>query len=49
MLRQMDSNKDGKVAETEYRAVPLANFDRLDTNKDGTISAEEQAAAERRR
>jgi Ca2+-binding EF-hand superfamily protein len=49
LLRQMDSNKDGKVAEAEYRAMPLANFDRLDTNKDGTISAEEQAAAERRR
>jgi hypothetical protein len=48
MLRQMDTNKDGKVGQDEYRSVPLGNFDRLDTNKDGTISAQEQAAAERR-
>lgn len=49
LLGQFDRNKDGKVAPDEYRATPLANFDRIDTNKDGTISAEEQAAAAKRR
>ena len=48
MLTQFDKNKDGKVSQDEYRAVPLANFDRLDTNKDGTISAQEQSAAKQR-
>ena len=45
-LKQLDRNGDGKVAPEEYRATPLANFDRIDTNKDGTISAEERSAAQ---
>lgn len=44
LLGQLDRNKDGKVTADEYRAVPLANFDRIDTNKDGTISAQERSA-----
>lgn len=48
LLGQLDRNKDGKATLDEYRATPLANFDRLDTNKDGTISAAEQSAASRR-
>ena len=49
MLQQFDRNKNGKVEQEEFRAVPLANFDRIDTNKDGTISIEEQGAAGPRR
>jgi Ca2+-binding EF-hand superfamily protein len=45
LMKQLDRNSDGKVSQDEYRALPLGNFDRLDTNKDGTISAQEQAAA----
>ncbi len=49
LLAQFDRNKDGKVTLEEHRAVPLANFDRLDSNKDGTISPQEQTAARARR
>ena len=49
MLKQFDRNGDGKIGADEYRATPLANFDRLDTNRDGTLSAQEQAAAKAQR
>ena len=45
MLAQLDKNKDGKISLDEYRAITLAQFDRLDTNKDGTISDAERQAA----
>ena len=48
LVKQLDRNSDGKVTQEEYRAVPLANFDRIDTNKDGSISAQEQSAAKSR-
>jgi hypothetical protein len=48
LMKQLDRNSDGKITQDEYRALPLANFDRLDTNKDGTISAQEQSAAKSR-
>lgn len=48
VLGQMDKNKDGKVTQDEFRSVPLANFDRIDTNKDGTISEAEKTAASKR-
>jgi hypothetical protein len=49
LLVQLDKNKDGKVTQDEFRSVPLANFDRMDTNKDGTISEAEKSAATRQR
>jgi len=49
LLKQLDRNSDGKVALDEFRATPLANFDRIDLNKDGNISADERAAAQRRK
>ena len=45
LMKQLDRNSDGKVSQDEYRALPLGNFDRIDTNKDGSISAQEQSAA----
>jgi Ca2+-binding EF-hand superfamily protein len=48
LVKQLDRNGDGKVTQEEYRALPLANFDRIDTNKDGSISAQEQSAAKSR-
>ena len=48
LMKQLDRNSDGKITQEEYRTLPLANFDRLDTNKDGTISAAEQSAAKAR-
>jgi hypothetical protein len=47
LLGQLDKNKDGKVTQDEFRSVPLANFDRIDTNKDGTISDAEKSALTR--
>jgi len=47
LLGQFDKNKDGKVTQDEFRSVPLANFDRIDTNKDGTISDAEKSALTR--
>lgn len=45
MIQKLDANKDGKIGQDEYRATPLANFDRLDSDKDGTLSPQEQKAA----
>jgi hypothetical protein len=48
LMKQLDRNGDGKITQDEYRALPLANFDRIDTNKDGTINEAERNAAARR-
>jgi hypothetical protein len=48
LMKQLDRNGDGKITQDEYRAVPLANFDRIDTNKDGTINEAERSAAAKR-
>jgi Ca2+-binding EF-hand superfamily protein len=45
MITQYDSNKDGKISAAEYRAPPLANFDKADANHDGILTAQELAAA----
>ena len=47
-LQQLDTNKDGKVSPSEYRAPALTAFDRIDANKDGTISPEERQKAQAR-
>lgn len=44
VLAEIDVDKDGRVTQAEYRTMPLANFDKLDTNKDGTVTAQELAA-----
>jgi hypothetical protein len=48
MIAAMDTNKDGKISAAEYRAQPLANFDKADANHDGVLTAQELAAARRK-
>jgi hypothetical protein len=48
MIAGLDSSKDGKVSKDEYRAAPLAGFDRADANKNGTIDAQEAQALRQR-
>ncbi|WP_051503958.1 EF-hand domain-containing protein [Sphingomonas jaspsi] len=45
VLARMDSNKDQAITLQEFRAGPLADFDKLDANKDGKLSVQERAAA----
>lgn len=42
MLDQADTNKDGKLTESEAVTAALARFDRADANKDGKITANER-------
>jgi Ca2+-binding EF-hand superfamily protein len=41
MLRQMDTDKDGKISRQEAKNNLSQNFDRIDTNKDGFLDREE--------
>ncbi len=40
---QMDTNRDGKLSEAEYRRFMDDAFDKLDTNRDGQLSRDEAA------
>jgi Ca2+-binding EF-hand superfamily protein len=44
MLRQADTNQDGKVSRDEMRAQADQRFDRMDANRDGLIDAAEMEA-----
>jgi Ca2+-binding EF-hand superfamily protein len=39
-FRNMDKDKDGKVARSEFTGLP-ANFDKIDADKDGSLSSSE--------
>jgi Ca2+-binding EF-hand superfamily protein len=41
ILRELDTNKDGKISREEARGQIKKFFDEIDTNKDGYISREE--------
>ena len=53
MMKQLDTDKDGKISKEEFLASPMAkkakgkggdpekNFDRLDANKDGFLTKDE--------
>jgi Ca2+-binding EF-hand superfamily protein len=41
LLKQMDTNGDGRVSLSEYIAEVHTRFDKLDTNRDGVIDASE--------
>lgn len=48
MIAQIDSDKNGSISAAEYRALPLANFQRMDANKDGIVTPQEVQAARRK-
>lgn len=45
VIKDMDSNKDGKLSAAEYRAGMKKVFDKFDTDKNSTLSVAEQEAA----
>jgi Ca2+-binding EF-hand superfamily protein len=49
IIKELDANKDGKIAKDEARGWIKTNFDRIDANKDGFVDRQEllRAATER--
>jgi Ca2+-binding EF-hand superfamily protein len=49
IIKELDTNKDGKISRDEARGMLKQNFDMIDTNKDGFIDRAEllRAASER--
>lgn len=43
-FKQMDSNNDGFVSQTEHEAYAEKMFEQADTNNDGKISSQEMTA-----
>ncbi|MBC5840823.1 MAG: EF-hand domain-containing protein [Flavobacteriaceae bacterium] len=41
LLKEMDANKDGKLAKSELKGPIKDDFIKIDTNKDGFLSLEE--------
>lgn len=46
LITEADTNKDGKVTQAEYDAMPMPMFKRADTNGDGNVNKTEMAAAQ---
>lgn len=44
MLKQFDTDQDGKVSRAEFAAKRAKGFERVDTDKSGTLSLEEMKA-----
>jgi Ca2+-binding EF-hand superfamily protein len=49
LVEKLDSNKDGKIAESEVKGPLKNNFSEIDTNKDGFISEAEFNNAPKKR
>src|SRR5260221_3752606 len=48
LLKQMDTDKDGKISRDEAKGKLAASFEKIDTNKDGYLDRKEmRAMAER--
>lgn len=45
LVTEADANKDGKVTQAEYDAMPMPMFERADTDGDGSVDKTEMAAA----
>lgn len=45
MFARLDTNGDGAIDRSEFRAQAARRFDRVDANRDGTIDAAERQAA----
>lgn len=41
LMKEMDANKDGKLAKAELKGQIKDDFEKIDTNKDGFLSLEE--------
>ncbi len=44
MLKQFDTDQDGKISREEFAAKRAKGFERVDTDKSGTLSLEEMKA-----
>lgn len=44
MLKQFDTDQDGKVSREEFAAKRASGFERVDTDKNGTLSLDEMKA-----
>lgn len=47
ILRQMDSNGDGKISKSEAKGPMIDQFSKIDSNEDGQITADEYKHAPR--
>jgi hypothetical protein len=44
-LKRLDKNSDQRISSGEYKAAPIAGFDRLDSDHDGILTADERRKA----
>ena len=44
MLKQFDTDQDGKISREEFAAKRAKGFERIDTDKNGTVSLDEMKA-----
>ena len=45
LVKLLDTDKNGKISNDEFKRRTLSGFDKLDANKDGTVTPAERAKA----